>query len=428
MNDVPSGQPQREPVAWWARDASAVDSAAGLPAAGPSPTVELPVSHRVAWRIWARSVGAGFALAGLLAGGVLGAVAHEAVTRHNGDATGTVAAPTSPVQPNVPNNPGQTGNSGQLPTPGSASTTSIAAKVTPSVVDVYTTLSDGSGAGTGMILTATGDILTNNHVVEGATSIRVVLVTTGRSYQAQVVGTDPSDDVAVLRLRGVSGLHPISTADSARVAVADPVVALGNAGGTGGAPSVVSGFVVATNRSITVSDSTGTASEDLTGLIQTNAAIQPGDSGGPLVNSDANVIGVDTAASVSGRFDGTASEGYAIPMNKALSIAHQIQNGRASSTVHIGVPGILGVSIAPASATGSGVEIAEVAAGSPAESAGLSAGDTVTTVDGRSVSSGATLRQLILSHRPGDSVRIGWVDISGSPHSATVRLMAGPPD
>lgn len=443
-DDVRNSQPATEPISWWA-----VGAADGLPPAGSAkvpPTTGLaadypPASHRPGRNSPLQTAGAGLAIVGLLAGGVLGARLHDAVAGNGTSSTGTLAAPASPGvlpgSPTLPTSPGQTipgqtipgqtipGQSGAGQAPTATASGNIATKVMPSVVDIYTTLPDGSGAGTGMILTASGDVLTNNHVIDGATSIRVVLVTTGRSYTAKVVGTDPTEDVAVVHLTGATGLQPISTANSSAVAVGDAVVALGNAGGRGGAPSVVSGSVVATNRSITVGDQSGGASEHLSGLIQTNAAIEPGDSGGPLVDTDARVIGMDTAASVSGRFDGTASEGYATPINTALAIAHQIESGRASSSVHIGVRGLLGVSVAELS---SGAQVAGVTAGSPADAAGLTAGDTITAIDGHSVASATALTTLIRSHRPGDTVRVAWVDGSGSAHSATVTLAVGPPD
>lgn len=432
------GAPDEPDRPWWAAAPPDSSTTEPLATAGPvgaeeSPTLALPAARRTAWTSRTRSVGAGFALAGLLAGGALGALVHDAVAGNATHSTGAVAAPASPgpspAQPSAPSTPGQVGGSGQPSAPTTTQTAGIAAKVTPSVVDVYTKLTGGSGAGTGMILTSSGDVLTNNHVIEGAISIRVVLVTTGRSYAAKVVGTDPTEDVAVVRLTGASGLRPIATANSSNVAVGDSVVALGNAGGKGGPPSVVSGSVVATNRSITVGEGTGSAAERLTGLIQTDAALRPGDSGGPLVGTNAKVIGMDTAASVRGRFDGTTREGYAIPINKALSISGQIRDGRASGTVHIGVPGMLGVSIEASNvAVGSGAQITDVTAGSPAEAAGLAPGDTITTVDGRRVSSAAELTTLIRSHRPGNTVRIGWVGSSGSRHSATIRLVEGPPD
>jgi S1-C subfamily serine protease len=159
-------------------------------------------------------------------------------------------------------------------------------------------------------------------VIDGATSISVTLVSTGRSYPARVVGTDPTADVAVLQLQGVSGLKTIKTASA--VSVGDSVVAIGNAGGVGGTPAVVTGTVQAVNQTITASDQNGANAEQISNLIQTNAPIQPGDSGGPLVNTAGQVIGIDTAASSGSRFNSAASVGFAIPIDNALSIAKQI--------------------------------------------------------------------------------------------------------
>ena len=182
------------------------------------------------------------------------------------------------------------------------STSQIAAKVSPGLVDVVSTLGDenGQAAGTGMVLTSNGEVLTNNHVIDGATSISVTDIGNGHTYKATVVGYDKTKDIAVLQLQNASGLQTVTFGDSSTVTVGQQVVAIGNAEGKGGQPSVVTGSVTALNQSITASDEgSASNSEQLSGLIQTNAPIQPGDSGGPLVNSAGQVIGIDTAASTS---------------------------------------------------------------------------------------------------------------------------------
>src|SRR6201994_2103872 len=196
------------------------------------------------------------------------------------------------------------------PRPGHATTSSnttlttaqIASKVDPGLVDVVSTLGDqnATAEGTGMVLTSTGEILTNNHVIDGATSIKVTDIGNGKTYTATVVGYDATKDIAVLQLQDASGLPTISLGDSSSVTVGSKVTALGNAGGKGGTPSVATGTVTALNQSITASDEGGGSSEQLSGLIETNADIQPGDSGGPLVNSSGQIIGMDPAASSSG--------------------------------------------------------------------------------------------------------------------------------
>ncbi|MDQ1743656.1 MAG: hypothetical protein QOE23_1995, partial [Pseudonocardiales bacterium] len=295
------------------------------------------------------------------------------------------------------------------------------------VVDITTTLNYGQGkaAGTGIVLSPDGEILTNNHVVEGSTAITVTVVSTGKSYTATVVGTDPSDDVSVLQLKDASGLATARLGDSAKVAVGDAVTAVGNAGGTGGTPTAAPGTVTALNQSLTASDSNGSNAERLTGMIEINAAIEAGDSGGPLYDAGGSVVGIDTAASSSssrfGAGNGTAAPitGYAIPIAKAVTIADQIESGKASSTVHIGYPAFLGVQLSPNSQAAT---IAGVVDGSAAAKAGLQAGDTVTAVDNTAISTASGLSSTLAQHKPGDQVRIGYTDSNGQSHSVTVTL------
>src|SRR5581483_10780311 len=159
------------------------------------------------------------------------------------------------------------------------------------IVDVRTTLGyeQGAAAGTGIVLTSSGEVLTNNHVIRGATAVRVVIPGAGRSYKAKVIGYDVSDDVAVLQLSGASNLRTASLGSSSSLKVGQHVTATGNAGGTGRLTSATG--------TITGRDEQN-GSEQLTGLIETNAALQPGDSGGPLLDSSSHVIGMNTAASV----------------------------------------------------------------------------------------------------------------------------------
>ena len=333
------------------------------------------------------------------------------------------------------------------------STSQIASRVDPGLVDVTSTLGyQGAKAmGTGIVLTSNGEILTNNHVINGATSVSVTDIGNGKTYKATVVGYDVSHDIAVLQLSGASGLTTATTGDSSMVKVGDSVVALGNAGGVGGTPSVAAGSVTALNQSITASDEGSATSEQLSGLIETNADIQAGDSGGSLVNSYGQVIAVDTAASAGSNFQmgngfggngngfgdngssnsnsGQASttQGYAIPINTALSIARQIEAGQASSTVHLGTTAFLGVGIADSSQQGSsGVTIAGAESGTPAANAGLTQGDVITSVAGQAVSSGTSIQQVLGAHHPGDKVSIAWTDASGQSHTAMVTLANGP--
>ncbi len=303
--------------------------------------------------------------------------------------------------------------------------TTVVRRVNPAVVDINSQLGvdNGGAAGTGMVLTASGEVLTNNHVVDGATSVQVVDVGNGRTYTATVVGTDKSDDVAVLQLQGASGLSTVTLGDSANVSVGDAVAAFGNAGGIGGTPSVASGHVTGLDQAITAYDDVMNTSENLTGLIQTDAAIQPGDSGGPLVDTHGRVIGMDTAASSSMHFQSQGSTaGFAIPINKALAIAAQIERGTSSGTVHIGPTAFLGIEISPTQNTGSrGVAVGGVIPGEPAASIGLAEGDIITAVDGVHVSTPAELSQEMQQLHPGQTVTVSWIDVDGQPASATVR-------
>ena len=328
-------------------------------------------------------------------------------------------------------------------------------------MDINTTLgyAQEQAAGTGIVLTSSGEILTNNHVIDGATTISVTDVGNGKTYSASVVGYNRTKDIAVLQLHGASGLQTASIGNSSNVSVGEDIVGIGNAGGTGGTPSAAGGTVTALNQSITASDEGDGSSEQLTGLIETNADIQPGDSGGALVDTSGQVLGVDTAASAGFSFQSSGqssgNQGYAIPINEATSIANQIEAGDTSSTVHIGATGFLGIEVESSSAqsgsgdfggggggffggnstggsgTGgtstSGAVISEVITSSPAQEAGLASGDVITSLDGQTVSSPSALTNQIVQYHPGDKVTVGWTDSSGQSHTATVQLTSGPP-
>jgi S1-C subfamily serine protease len=323
------------------------------------------------------------------------------------------------------------GNGSSAASPGNSDidTQAIADKVDPAIVDINTVLGfqNGQAAGTGMVISANGDVLTNNHVVDGATSISVQINGQGQTYTAHILGTDPTEDIAVIHIDGVSNLKTVSTADSSKVLVGDSVAAIGNALGRGGTPSLTTGTVTALDVSATASDPGAGTSEDLSGLIQTNASLLPGDSGGALTNANGQVIGMNTAASGRNRFGGTLDNvALAIPINKALTVAHQIQNGQASDTVEIGQRGYLGVQIS--SRVAGGATVANVVSGSPAEGAGIATGDTITSIDGKTVDSPNTLTTLLQGKHPGDSVKVGWTDSSGKTHTATLKLTTGPAD
>jgi len=322
-----------------------------------------------------------------------------------------------------------------------AAAAKVASKVDPGIVDITTTFAGASGnaEGTGMILTSNGLVLTNNHVVEGAATISVRDVATNATYVGTVVGYDLTKDVALIQLQNASGLTTIKTANSAKVATGEKIVGVGNAGGLGGTPSYVAGNVVALNQAITAGDATNPAgSEKLTGLIEVNAAIQPGDSGGPLVNSKGAVVGMNTAgSSLNGGFgfysgSTSSSRGYAIPINTALAIVSSIRSDSAVSGVHIGATAFLGVEFDSAAAAfgnanaSSGVTIAGTIPGTPAQKDGLAAGDVITSIDGRSVTTGSALQTILLSKKPGDTIHVDYVNVSGQAASVNIVLATGP--
>jgi S1-C subfamily serine protease len=303
------------------------------------------------------------------------------------------------------------------------------------VIDTNLGYQDGAAAGTGMVVSSSGELLTNNHVIRGATAIRVAVPGTGHSYRAKVVGYDVSADVAVLQAQHASNLKTISRGDSSRLGVGQPVTALGNAGGTGRLTSA-GGAITGLGRSITASDE-GSNSERLTGLIETNANVQPGDSGGPLLNKTGQVIGMDTAGSTgSSPFAAeTARDAYAVPINKAVAIADQIESGRGTATVHIGGTAFLGIQVESVDAgygyggygqPSSGALIGGVVANGPAASAGLVAGDVITAVDGRAVTSPQAITSLLLTKKPGDRATISYADQYGSSQTTTATLGTGP--
>ncbi|MGO4592678.1 S1C family serine protease [Leifsonia sp. 2TAF2] len=320
------------------------------------------------------------------------------------------------------------GSAGSQSTAGTTSTlASATAAQEVGVVDITSelTYAQAESAGTGIVLTASGEILTNNHVVEGATSISVTVVSTGAVYTATVVGTDATHDVAVLQLSGASGLTTASIDAAADTAVGEAVTGVGNAGGVGGTPSASPGTVTALEQTITTQAEQTAASETLDGLIETDADIQAGDSGGPLFNAADQVIGIDTAAAQGG----ATVAGYAIPIEDALSIAAEIESGQASSTVTIGNPAFLGVEIGSTDATGSTVEgaaIAGVIDGGPAATAGLAAGDTIVALNGTPIASAETLTQALSAFAPGQAVSVSWMDSTGASHTAELTLGTGP--
>jgi S1-C subfamily serine protease len=321
--------------------------------------------------------------------------------------------------------------------PLSPSSGSTATSPVGTVVDINTSQqvlgADGLrplGAGTGMVLTADGEILTNNHVVEGASSIQVTIPGHGSST-ATVVGVDPTDDVALLQLNNASGLPTITLGDSSTVQVGDPITAIGNAFGKGGQPTATTGSVAAVHRSITARDPSGTSSERLNDVIQIAADVHPGDSGGAVLNAQGQVIGIITAGPSQSSGNGT---GFAIPINNAIGIVNEIRAGHGSSEILLGERGFMGVAVQPVDpATAAqlglsdtaGILVAGVQPGSPAAKVGMTAPAVIRTIDGQAVNTLDELGTAIHSKVPGEQIQVTWVDQQGQ-HTATVTLASGP--
>ena len=367
--------------------------------------------------------------------GVAGAEVGRYVT-----STGTVstvqgsAQPSASSTPDVSSQPSAGSTASGTPSGSTGDPASIAAIIDPALVDIVSTFSyqQAEGAGTGIVLTATGEILTNNHVISGATSISVTDVGNGQTYTATVVGYDAAHDVAVLQLQGAPGLQTASIGTAAAT-VGEAVVAAGNAGGTGGTPTAAAGSVTALSQSITASNELTGTSEQLSDLIQVDANIQSGDSGGALVDSSGAVIGIDTAGSSNYALSSQTGRGYAIPIADAMTIVTAVEAGQGSTTTHVGDSAFLGV-LMGSSGNGrvsrtstAGALVGGVVAGDPAAKAGIVAGDTITSLGGKAVDSATTLGQLMIGYHPGDTVTIGWVNASGTAHTAKVTLVSGPP-
>jgi S1-C subfamily serine protease len=327
-------------------------------------------------------------------------------------------------------------SSGALPTQGSdrLDLDAIGSRVNAAVVDINVTIAGGraEAAGTGMVISSSGEVITNNHVIENATDLRVRIGGNGRSRSAEVLGYNVKEDIALLKVDGVSGLETVATDSS--VSVGESVVAFGNGGGRGATEDPAAGTVTAVGETITVGDVTGGA-HTLTDLIGVDAELEAGDSGGPLADADGEVVGVNTAASGGRRFrlDAGSSTGYAIPIETALAIADQIQSGESSGDTHVGERALVGVAVREAGAgtrdrsARSSVVVTSVQSGSPADDAGISEGSVIVSLAGRTIDSIDDLASALAPHHPGDRVDVGWVDESGDRHTERVTLTSGPP-
>lgn len=284
------------------------------------------------------------------------------------------------------------------------------------LVQVRTNLSYESARaeGTGLILASDGVVVTNHHVVAGATTIRVTDMSSGRTYTATMIGADATHDVALIRLEGATGL-PVITPSSTPARAGDQITAVGDALGRPRLRASL-GHLTSTNTSLTTSSLDGATSEHLTAMLEAAVHVVPGDSGGATYDAYGHVIGMTTAASSDG------STGFAIPIDRVLRIVGDLRRHTTGVDYVYGYPAFLGVQL---NADGS-TRILEAFPDTPAARAGLGVGDRITWVDGTAVSSSKSLRSAIRSHTPGQTVQITWVDPAGNSHTGAVTLMRGP--
>ncbi|MCL6536985.1 MAG: trypsin-like peptidase domain-containing protein [Acidothermus sp.] len=337
-----------------------------------------------------------------------GAVVH-AVDR--GRSAGVASSPSSVTTPTT------------LP---AASIRSALVKILPSVVlinDTVTTSPAGhgsfggfggfeaNGAGTGVVVSSDGLVVTNAHVVDGATQINVTLPD-GGTHAATIVGMDTNKDLAVIKVSGVSGLTPATFGNSAAVQVGDPVLAIGNALGYGGEPTVTEGIISATGRSL--QDGT----ENLSGLLQTDAALNPGNSGGPLVDTSGRVIGINVAVATGSPGEPAQNIGFAIPSNTVVQALPSLESGSEAPATPSRTTAFLGVGVSDAP---NGARVDFVQPSSPAARAGLQVGDVITAVDGTAVSSASDLQRDIQSKKPGSAVTLRIIR-GGATQTVTATL------
>jgi S1-C subfamily serine protease len=378
-------------------------------------------------------------------------------------------------------NSGNSGSSGSGSGVSSATVQKVQGAVEPGLVVISSDLQyqGDAAAATGMVISKSGLVLTNNHVISGTTGLTATVVSTGQRYKANWLGYDKTGDIAVIQLVGASNMRTVPLGDSGKVKVGDQVVAMGNANGTGQI-STVTGSITGLNRSITASDDGSGSSENLTGMLQTDANIIQGDSGGPISNTSGQVIGMDTAASSDTVGFNQQDTGFAIPINRAMTVARQIISGQSSSVVRVGSTGFLGVVVIPGANgqqstqaspqsqlqqqeqnnqqnslgggqfggapagqcltsdgnAGTPNKIAPVSTGTlilgslcgtPAATAGIGSGDVITSVNGHSVSSPSSLVSILSVLHKGQSVSVTWVTPSDQSVSKSMTLAAAPP-
>ena len=390
--ELPETQPTPPPASSWQPERTVQFEA---PPAPPTPP-PAPTRNGVAPK-WLAAVAA----VSLLGGGVAGAI--------GGRLTDDGASPAASAL--------ATSNNGSVITQ-TGDVQGILAKVQPGVVYIHSQASRGGrffptqGAGTGVILTPDGEVLTNAHVVAGATSIRINLPGETQSRDATLVAADSGNDLALLKINGASNLPTVELGSSDALRVGDDVVAIGNALDLRGGFTVTRGIVSALNRSIGAEDGAR-----LSGLIQTDAAINPGNSGGPLVNSAGQVIGINTAVDGQGQ-----NIGFAIAIDKAKPIVERLRSGQSTAATP---RAYMGVSSQVSPDGTPGATVVDVGAGTPAAGAGIQVGDVIVALDNTQINDPDDLSEAIGTKKPGDRVTVTY-NRNGQRRTAQLNLGTRP--
>ncbi|WP_378734351.1 S1C family serine protease [Nocardia brasiliensis] len=316
-----------------------------------------------------------------------------------------------------------------VPAPPPLDPLAVAAVVDPALVEISaSTKPFGLGAaGSGIVLTSDGQVLTSHHVIKGADTVTVTDVGNGRTYDAAVLGYDSSADIALLALSGAADLVTARIGSSADLRVRDEVLAIGNAGGVGGTPTAIHGTLTDLDSTIVALNSADLSRKPLTGMLEVAAAVTSGQSGGALADRDGAVIGVIAAASGDpDQSAGRPPNGYAVPIDTAMRVVGQIRSGTPTDTVHVGPTATLGVLTSDAKPLGARIDLAIY--GMPAYSAGLTHGEVITSVDGRAITSARALHAAINVRKPADTIQLEIIDATGVHRAVSVVLALGTPN
>ncbi|MBI2245856.1 MAG: trypsin-like peptidase domain-containing protein [Nocardioides sp.] len=408
MNDQPTSPPPGPPNPYFSTPAPL-----GPPPQGPPPGVA-PDPQPGQRRPRRTGLAAAVVATALVAGGAAGVGGAAAWSALDDGGSSSAGGPSSRTTAQVVDTPDSEAPAGSVE--------QVAAKVLPSVVKIDVAGAQGAGSGSGIILSSDGEILTNNHVVELAGdngSIRVSF-NDGSTAKAEILGTDPLTDTAVIKAQDVSGLTPATIGKSGDLKVGESVVAIGSPFGLDS--TVTSGIVSALDRPVDVG-SDGQGNSTTYPAIQTDAAINPGNSGGALVDLDGNVVGINSSIRTASSMEGQAGSiglGFAIPMDEVMPIVDQMVKGETPTHARLGIS-VSDVASRPGAEVTEGAEVQDVNAGSTADDAGLAKGDIITKVDDQLISGADSLVATIRSYRPGDEVTVTY-EHGGDTKTVTLQL------